>query len=128
MNHLMPGAVLGVDYDNVVVEEHNKSDRNVVTGDGTNPEFWDRVNMSHKVEYALLVMPDHNAQVATIKQTRKHGFKGKIAASAKHQDELEQLQELGVEAAFNIYAEVGTGFATLTSSKFGLLSIPSNTD
>ena len=128
MNYLMPGAVLGVDYDNVVVEEHNKCGRNVVTGDATNPEFWDRVNMSHKVEYALLVMPDHSAQLATIKQTRKHGFKGKIAASAKYPDELEQLQELGVEAAFNIYAEVGTGFATLASSKFGLLSIRSNTD
>jgi len=79
--------------------------------------------MSHKLEYALLVMPDHNAQIATIEQTRKHGFKGKIAASAKYPDELEKLKELGVEAAFNIYAEVGTGFATLTSLEFGLMTV-----
>lgn len=122
MNDLMPGSVLGVDYDNLVVEEHREQGRNVVNGNAANPEFWDRVNMSHKVEYALLVMPDHNAQVAAIKQTRKYGFKGKLAASAKYPDELEKLKELGVEAAFNIYAEVGTGFALLASSEFGLMS------
>jgi Trk K+ transport system NAD-binding subunit len=120
MNKLMPGSVLGVDYDNLVVEKHRERGRNVVTGNATNPEFWDRVNMSHKVEYAMLVMPDHNAQIATIKQTRNHGFRGKIAASAKYPDELEKLKELGVDAAFNIYAEAGAGFAALASSMFGL--------
>ena len=123
MNDLIPDEVLGVDFDNLVVEEHRKCGRNVVTGNATTPEFWDRVDMSHKLEYALLVMPDHNAQIATIEQTRKHGFKGKIAASAKYPDELEKLKELGVEAAFNIYAEVGTGFATLTSLEFGLMTV-----
>jgi hypothetical protein len=111
---------MGVDFDNLVVEKHRKHGRNVVIGNGANPEFWDRVNMSHKLDYAMLVMPDHNAQVATIEQTRKYGFKGKIAASAKYPDELEKLKELGVEAAFNIYAEVGTGFASLACSEFGL--------
>ncbi len=126
MNKLMPDAVLGVDSDSLVVEEHRKYGRNVVSGNATNPEFWNRVKMSHRVEYALLVMPEHRAQVAAIEQTRKHGFKGKIAASAKYPDELEKLKELGVEAAFNIYAEAGAGFAALTSSKLGLSSHPDN--
>ena len=128
MNDLMPGSVLGVDYDNFVVNEHREHGRNVVVGNAANPEFWDRVNMSNKVEYALLVMPDHNAQVAAIKQTRNYGFKGKLAASAKYPDELEKLKELGVEAAFNIYAEVGTGFASLASSKFGLTTNHNDND
>jgi hypothetical protein len=68
----------------------------------------------------MLVMPDHSAQLATIDQIRRHGFKGKIAATAKYPDELETLKALGVDAAFNIYAEVGTGFASLTSEEFGL--------
>jgi hypothetical protein len=120
MNELLPDAVIGVDYDTEVVDQHQKRGRNVVNGNASNPEFWDRVNMSPSVEYALLVMPDHNAQVAAIKQTRKYGFKGQIAASARYPDELQELQELGVDAAFNIYAEAGTGFASMTSSKFGL--------
>jgi predicted Kef-type K+ transport protein len=120
MNQLLPGSVIGVDYDSVVVDKHRKSGRNVVGGNASNPEFWDRVIMSPSVEYALLAMPDHRAQVAAIKQTRQNGFKGKIAASAKYPDELQQLNQLGVDAAFNIYAESGAGFASLASSQFGL--------
>ncbi len=121
MNELMPGSVVGVDYDDLVAEKHKKHGRNVITGNATDPEFWDRVIMSKKVEYVLLVMHDHNAQVATIQQIKAHGFMGKIAATAKYPDELEKLKELGVDAAFNIYAEAGTGFALLTSSEFGLI-------
>lgn len=120
MNAQMPGAVIGVDHDIVVVDQHQQDGRNVVVGNATNPEFWERVNMSPEIEYVILVMPDHNAQVATIVQIRKHGFRGKIAATAKYPDELEKLKELNVDAAFNIYSEIGTGFAALTSSKFGL--------
>ena len=116
----MPGLVLGVDYDNVVIEEHKKKGRHVITGNGTNPEFWERVNMSPRVEYVLLVMPEHSAQVDTIKQMKKNGYKGRIAASAKYPDELEKLKALGVDVALNIYAEAGAGFAALTSSKLGL--------
>ena len=120
MNKLMPGTVYGIDYDELVVAKHQQLGRNVVNGNATNPEFWDRVNMSKKVDYVMLVMPDHNAQVATIGQIKEQGFKGRIAATAKYPDELEELKELGVDAAFNIYAEVGAGFASLTGSKFGL--------
>lgn len=120
MNKLMPGTVYGIDYDELVVAKHQQLGRNVVNGNATNPEFWDRVNMSNKVDYVMLVMPDHNAQVATIGQIKEQGFKGRIAATAKYPDELEELKELGVDAAFNIYAEVGAGFASLTGSKFGL--------
>ncbi len=120
MNALMPGSVFGIDYDEIVVAKHKKRGRNVVYGNATNPDFWDRVNMSNQIDYAMLVMPDHNAQVAAINQIKELGFKGKIAATAKYPDELEQLKALGVDAAFNIYAEVGAGFASLTSSKFGL--------
>jgi hypothetical protein len=120
MSKVMPGSVIGIDFDNIVAENHSKGGRNVVPGNATNPEFWDRVTMSDQVQYVILAMPDHNAQVATIKQIRAHGFKGKIAATAKYPDELDKLKELGVDAAFNIYAEVGTGFASLTSTRFGL--------
>ena len=122
MNKAFPGSVIGVDHDNLVTEEHIQSGRNVVTGNASNPEFWDRANMSAQVAYVMLVMPDHNAQVAAIQQIRERGFDGKIAATAKYPDDLEKLKELGVDAALNIYAEVGTGFALLASSRFGLIS------
>lgn len=120
MEERIPGAVTGVDFDEIVVDRHQQRGRNVVYGNATDPEFWDRASMSKEVEFVMLVMPDHSAQLATIDQINRHGFKGKIAATAKYPDELETLKALGVDAAFNIYAEVGTGFASLTSEEFGL--------
>ena len=120
MNTQLPGSVIGVDYDHMVVEKHQQRNRNVVNGNATNPEFWERVCMSTQAEFVMLVMPDHGAQLAAIDQIRKHGFTGKIAASARYPDELKELEELGVDAAFNIYAEVGIGFASLASDRFGL--------
>ena len=120
MNQKMPGAVIGVDFDHEVVMEHQGLGRNVIGGNATNPEFWDRVIMSPEIQYVLLVMPEHSAQVAAIDQIRNHGFRGKIAATAKYPDELKKLHALGVDAAFNIYAEVGTGFASMASAKFDL--------
>jgi Kef-type K+ transport system membrane component KefB len=120
MNQKMPGAVIGVDFDHEVVMEHQELGRNVIGGNATNPEFWDRVIMSPEIQYVLLVMPEHSAQVAAIDQIRNHGFRGKIAATAKYPDELKKLHALGVDAAFNIYAEVGTGFASMASAKFDL--------
>ena len=38
-------------------------------------------------------------------------FKGQIAAIAEYPDQLETLKENGVDAAFNIYSEAGSGFA-----------------
>ena len=42
---------------------------------------------------------------------REHGYTGRIAATTKYPDEAAALQKLGVEFAFNIYSEAGTGFA-----------------
>jgi hypothetical protein len=72
----------------------------------------------------MLVIPRHEAQLAALKLIRGHGFTGKIAASAKYPDEVEALRNLGVEAAFNIYAEAGTGFARHVTEKFKLETTP----
>jgi hypothetical protein len=38
-------------------------------------------------------------------------FAGSIAATAKFDDEVEELKAAGVQAVFNLYAEAGYGFA-----------------
>ena len=40
------------------------------------------------------------------------GYSGKIAATSKFPDEEQELKELGVDIAFNIYTEAGLGFAS----------------
>jgi len=34
-----------------------------------------------------------------------------VTATAKHDDQVQELEENGVDAAFNLYAEAGQGYA-----------------
>ncbi len=120
MEAQFPGKVLGVDHDEYVAERHHADGRKIIVGSASNFEFWDRVGDLSQIEYVMLVMPNHEAQIAAVGLIRGHGFKGRIAATAKYPDEVEALRELGVEAAFNLYAEAGTGFARHVCEKFSL--------
>ena len=120
MEERLPGQVIGVDYDEAKIPEHRKLGRNVVSGNASTPDFWDRVRVENNIEYVMLAIPEHKAQLDAIALINKHGFKGKIAAHARYPDELEKLKEIGVDAAFNIYAEAGSGFANHAAEAFQL--------
>ncbi len=102
--------VLGVDNDPVVIEKHRERNRNVIMGDGTDVEFWENLH-TDKVKLILLDMPKPEENLFAFEQLAKHGFTGKIAATAKYDDQVEMLKEAGVDAAYNIYGEAGAGFA-----------------
>lgn len=110
--HDYPGRVLGVDVDQPRIDRHRENGRKVVMGDGTNPDFWSRAHgLAQQLGWVILTMPSHQANMTAAERLREHGYTGRIAATTKYPDEAAELQELGVEFAFNIYAEAGTGFA-----------------
>jgi hypothetical protein len=47
------------------------------------------------------------------------GFKGRIAASVRYEDEIPVLQEAGIDAAYSLYEEAGVGFADHVCSELG---------
>ena len=59
----------------------------------------------------MLAMPEHHANMYALEQMTEGDYEGYIAAVAQFPDETEGLREAGAHAAFNIYAEAGTGFA-----------------
>ena len=59
----------------------------------------------------LLTLPEHTANMTAVAQLTEMKFTGSIAATAKFDDEVEELKEAGVHAVFNLYAEAGYGFA-----------------
>ncbi len=68
--------------------------------------------MSRKqIEVVLLAMPNSQANIIAMEQIQEMGFDGKVAAITRYADEVDQLKELGVDEAFNIYNEAGSGFA-----------------
>lgn len=105
--------VLAMDYDEARVVKHKKAGRNVTHDDATDGEFWDLVKEKplHQVKLVLLCMNDHKANLYALERLKAIDYKGQIAATAKFDDELKELQNLGVNSAYNLYTEAGVGFA-----------------
>lgn len=121
MTQNMDGKVIGVDFNTATVDWQQQLGRNAVLGDATNPDFWSGVcGAQEQLMYVLFTMPNHDQQIRAAKLLRQQGFTGKIAATAKYADEIEELRQHGVNAAFNLYAEAGAGFASHVQTEFSL--------
>ncbi|MCK6262192.1 cation:proton antiporter [Vibrio sp. ZSDE26] len=102
---------LGIEIKEDSAIEHRSEGRNVISGDATDPDFWERILDTANVKLVLLAMPHHQGNQIALKQLQSRNFQGQIAAIAEHSDQLDLLIENGVDAAFNIYNEAGSGFA-----------------
>lgn len=106
--------VVGVDFNDESVQAHQATGRNVISGDASDPDFWDMLKRSggfRELDMVLLAMPKHRANLFAIEQLVKAEFRGNIAAIAMFDDQRLQLLEAGAHAAYNIYGEAGAGFA-----------------
>ncbi|MEN8194522.1 MAG: cation:proton antiporter family protein, partial [Bacteroidota bacterium] len=104
-------TILGIDYDEENVLKHKSANRNVVHGDATDSDFWERVCPANSINIVVLTMEDHSSNLLVLEELRTFGFKGKVTVTAEHEDEIEQLINAGADKAFNFYAEAGVGFA-----------------
>ncbi len=110
-------GVLGVDVDSETVSAQVTLGRRVISGSATDPDFWDRIDLGGKrIKLVLLAMPNIRENLFAIQQLKNLGYRGKVAAVAKYPDDVEALQQAGVDAAFNLYAEAGVGFADSVSA------------
>lgn len=107
--------VLGLDYDLEVVQKHRDSGKTVIQDDATDIEFWENIvqNPLHyqQVKMVMLCMNDHQSNLFAINRLKSIQFDGIIAAIARFEDERQELEEAGADAAYNIYSEAGIGFA-----------------
>ena len=49
---------------------------------------------------------------------QRRSYNGVVVANAKFDDEVRELRERGIDTAFNLYTEAGTGFAHHVSNVF----------
>ncbi|MDG3087495.1 cation:proton antiporter [Vibrio hannami] len=107
------GTIVGVDLDQEKATRLTRMGRDVLPGDVTNPDFWIRApELHHGLEWVLLTLPVHEANVNSVLRLKEMGYSGRIAVTAKYQDEEEELKALGVDHTFNIYTVAGLGFAS----------------
>lgn len=102
---------LGVEVRPDAAQVHRSHGRNVIEGDATDPDFWERILDTANVKLVLLAMPHHLGNQTALEQLQIRNFQGQVAAIAEYSDQLEELEQEGVDAAFNIYSEAGSGFA-----------------
>jgi predicted Kef-type K+ transport protein len=102
---------LGVELRQEAAEAHREEGRNVLCEDATDPDFWERVLDTGQIKLVLLAMPHHKGNQTALDLLRSTNFSGQVAAIAEYPDQLDELYARGVDAAFNIYREAGSGFA-----------------
>jgi hypothetical protein len=106
-------VVLGLDYDLATVAEHKAAGRNVIRDDATDLDFWMKLRPG-RVKLVMLSLSNHRENMVALRELDRIGFQGKVAAVARFPDELEELERAGVQAAFDVFAEAGAGFADHT--------------
>ncbi len=102
--------VIGLDNNKDTVREHQDAGRDVVFGDVTDMDFWDKIK-PEQVNFITLCMPLHEANVIAVEQLQAAGYKGFLAATAQFEDQEKELQDMGVHAVYNIYANMGAAYA-----------------
>ncbi len=111
LNDRFPGKVIGFDRDPESVAAHQDAGRNVLLADATDTDFWNRVRVTDSIDLAILAMPKHEANVHAARCLKQSGFEGVVASTGKFDDDVKELRGLGLDTAFNLYAEAGNGFA-----------------
>ncbi|MFQ5972698.1 MAG: cation:proton antiporter, partial [Alphaproteobacteria bacterium] len=106
-----PDQVIGIESNLTRVQEHRAAGRNVIHGDATDSDFWERLPEEAQVRLVLLAMPEHGANLYAARRLAAGHYPGFVAALAQFPDEIETLKKVGVNAAFNFYGEAGAGFA-----------------
>jgi predicted Kef-type K+ transport protein len=100
--------VLGVDINADKLAGHTRRHRRVVTADASDPDFWRQVNLD-EIELVLLALTNHPENLLVLELLRDFGYRGRVAAVVRFQEEAEELEERGC-SVFNLYAQAGAGF------------------
>lgn len=104
--------IVGIEVDEERVQTHRDAGRNVIVGDATDLDFWQRACMNDSsLRLVMLAMPEHRSNLYALEQIREGGYQGYVAALAGYPSQVEALLEAGAHVAFDTYAEAGAGFA-----------------
>lgn len=127
LNNKYGNVVLGIDYNEEVINFSKKKGHNVIMCDATDTDFWERVCPSNKIKLVVFAMVDHNANMVVLEELKAYKFNGKIAATASYEDEIKELLEAGADEAYNFYEEAGIGFSDHISKIYDALILKNKT-
>jgi glutathione-regulated potassium-efflux system ancillary protein KefC len=109
------GHVMGIDENESKLEEHRAHNRRVASADASDPDFWHRVALD-RIDLVMLALTNHQENLLVTRLLHRLGYKGKIAAVVRFDEEAAELEANGI-SAFNLYARAGAGFASMASRR-----------
>ncbi|MFV0452838.1 MAG: cation:proton antiporter [Propioniciclava sp.] len=112
--------VLGVDVDGPRIAELRRRGYNVVRGDATDRDFWDRLSDTHTVRLAVLAMPFHGANLDALAWLRTSEFSGTVAAVAQFDDERDEVLAAGADVVLQLYDGAGAALADEAAAAAGV--------
>jgi predicted Kef-type K+ transport protein len=104
-------SVVGVEHDSTRYAALRDEGYRVVRADATDLEFWARVKRAGRVKVAVLAMPFHNANLIALARLHAAGFTGRVAAIARYDDDVAELERHGADAVFHLYGSAGFALA-----------------
>lgn len=104
--------VIGLDFDKQIVERLRGKGLNVIQGDATDYDFWERIQLQgSQIKVIMLAMPSFEANLYAARRIRKLISEVTIAAIVAFDDQVETLQQAGIDHVFSVHKEAGAGFA-----------------
>jgi glutathione-regulated potassium-efflux system ancillary protein KefC len=116
MTETYASKVCGADVDGENVAALRQINYNVICGDAEDIDFWRHIACG-QLRLVMLALPTQDDMLLAVKLLKAVGYHGKIGAVTKYDDHRVELEEEGVDAAFNFYTEAGTGFADHVQSE-----------
>ncbi len=101
----------GIEHAPERVDFNREQGRNVYLADACDTEFWQRLHKELKLELIVLAMPNHQSNMYAARQIRNMELKCQVAGIAHFPEEVEELSEIGICTAYNMYDQAGAGLA-----------------
>ncbi|MCG9963252.1 MAG: cation:proton antiporter [Shewanella sp.] len=104
------GEILGIEHKQDLVDLHRAKGRNVVQGDASDTDFWEKLDKAPNLELVLLAMPHHAGNLFAVEQLKKLNYQGKLSAIVQYGEDGASLRNSGVHSVYNLYEAAGAGF------------------
>lgn len=104
-------TVYGIDFDEDRIEKLRDSGHNIIAGDITDSELWQRVEMDTPPRLIVLAIPAHIDAIHVLANIREHNSKVVIASTTLERIHTHDLLDRGADVAVYLYDGAGEELA-----------------
>lgn len=108
--------VLGLDSDPEKIKAQQAKGRRVLYGDAEDYDLWQHLELDG-LRGIVLALPEFEAKLQALRQIRKRGYTGLIAATSFHREEDPVLEAAGASLIFRPFSEAGERLGQLVLEK-----------